>query len=58
VLLLYMSKWACQANSARARSDPTRIVSGLARHANNNGSGRAGLAHGPDLEPKHGTGTL
>jgi hypothetical protein len=53
-----MSKWACQANSARARSDPTRIVSGLARHANNNGSGRAGLAHGPDLEPKHGTGTL
>ena len=38
---VYMSKWACRANPARARSGPARIVPGLARHAGLNGPGRA-----------------
>jgi hypothetical protein len=39
--MLYMSKWVCQANPTWARLGPTRIVTGLTRHASNNGLGRA-----------------
>jgi hypothetical protein len=39
--MLYMSKRACRANSARAWSGPTRIVTGLTRCTSNNGLGRA-----------------
>jgi hypothetical protein len=45
---------ACQANPARTRLGPTRIVPGLARHADINGPGRARPRAGLRAQARHG----
>jgi hypothetical protein len=39
--VVYMSKWACRANPARARFGPTQTVTGLAWHVYVDGPDRA-----------------